>query len=570
MLMDSVYKALTASHVAILGKTGSGKTYAAKGMVERLLCYGDRVCVLDPTGVWWGLKTGPNPPVVLGGDEHYRDLPLAESDAGVIAQLIGEGKLRHVVLDLSGLSISGQHRFAERLLEELYRATDKGVLHLVVDEADEFAPQSGAPGSERLLGATARIVQRGRARGFRVMLISQRPAVLNKRVLTQCNSIVAMRLIAPQDRKAIEEWVRGQADESAAKSMLGSLAALKRGEGWIWAPDTDLGLVQVTFPPIASHDSGQTPDGSERQVADLVPTVDVTELRGLLAEAGAKAAENDPAALKKRIAELEARLDSPPPKVSGPTAAEIQEAKQLVLRAAIEVNEKSRMLIEVATTAFLGLYRAGEAVMDVVTPATWQTGTIEVGKPSPRVVTCYEDPSDLGKLEPSPEAQKPVSIPPELSSRTSVRLLGAYVRLAKTLGSTAVSRDAGAFLAGLNPKGGHFANSIGPLSTHEYLIRQGPTVIVTQKAIDIVGKCLPVTLSEYHEAIRGLLSGRTLDMFNVLTHGEMTNAELGRELGMNPKGGHFANSIGPLSTLGLIVRDRGMNRPTDLMRLRLL
>jgi len=44
-----------AQHIAILGKTGSGKTTTAKGFAETLLDAGKRVCVIDPTGVWWGL-----------------------------------------------------------------------------------------------------------------------------------------------------------------------------------------------------------------------------------------------------------------------------------------------------------------------------------------------------------------------------------------------------------------------------------------------------------------------------------------------------------------------------------
>jgi uncharacterized protein len=42
--------------IAILGKKGHGKTFTAKGIVERLLHLGRRVIVLDPLSVWWGLK----------------------------------------------------------------------------------------------------------------------------------------------------------------------------------------------------------------------------------------------------------------------------------------------------------------------------------------------------------------------------------------------------------------------------------------------------------------------------------------------------------------------------------
>jgi molybdopterin-guanine dinucleotide biosynthesis protein len=44
-------------HIAVLGKTGSGKTFAVKGIVEHLLERGRRVGIVDPTGAWWGLRS---------------------------------------------------------------------------------------------------------------------------------------------------------------------------------------------------------------------------------------------------------------------------------------------------------------------------------------------------------------------------------------------------------------------------------------------------------------------------------------------------------------------------------
>ncbi|MBK8199184.1 MAG: DUF87 domain-containing protein [Acidobacteria bacterium] len=61
------------NHLAILGKTGAGKTVTAKGAVERLLDAGERVCIIDPTGAWWGLrlmadgKTPGYPVAIFGG-----------------------------------------------------------------------------------------------------------------------------------------------------------------------------------------------------------------------------------------------------------------------------------------------------------------------------------------------------------------------------------------------------------------------------------------------------------------------------------------------------------------------
>jgi hypothetical protein len=78
--------------IAILGKKGRGKTFTAKGIVERLLHMQRRVLVLDPLSVWWGLKSGPDgkapgfPIPVFGGP--HADIPLHEAAGLIIGELI--------------------------------------------------------------------------------------------------------------------------------------------------------------------------------------------------------------------------------------------------------------------------------------------------------------------------------------------------------------------------------------------------------------------------------------------------------------------------------------------------
>jgi hypothetical protein len=42
--------------LAFVGTAGSGKTYNAGSCVERLLSAKARAVVIDPLGVWWGLR----------------------------------------------------------------------------------------------------------------------------------------------------------------------------------------------------------------------------------------------------------------------------------------------------------------------------------------------------------------------------------------------------------------------------------------------------------------------------------------------------------------------------------
>lgn len=297
-------------HAAILGKTGSGKTYAAKTIVEHLLRLGRRVCVLDPTGAWYGMKssvdgTKPGFPIVVFGGDHA-DVPINEHAGHAVGELVATQDVPSVI-DLSGTTLGERHRFVERFAESLFRS-NKRPLHLIIDEADEFAPQSGAPGTERMLGAIDRIVRRGRIKGFRVIMISQRPAVLNKNVLTQANTLIAMRLPATQDRKAIELWIKGQADEGQAGEVLKSLASLQRGEGWMWSPEHGV-LARVKFPAITTFDSSRTPeDGHAIEGPRTLASVDLAAVNAAMSEAVEVAKENDPKLLRATIKELREEL----------------------------------------------------------------------------------------------------------------------------------------------------------------------------------------------------------------------------------------------------------------------
>lgn len=266
---------------AIVGTTGAGKTFAAKGAVERLLELGRRVIVIDPTGAWYGLRAGADgtaaggfPVLIFGGD--HADIPIAPDAGEQLAEAIA-GRDVQAIIDTSEMTGGEKTRFMTAFLQKLY-ALNKAALHLVVDEADEICPQNPMPEERRLSGAFDKIVRRGRIKGFRPLMITQRPAVLHKNVLSQIGTLVALKLTSPQDRKAIDDWVKGNADADQARAVMSSLSSLKRGEGWVWSP-ADGVLERVAFPPIRTFDSSRTPDNGEAPLAPALTAVDVAALR---------------------------------------------------------------------------------------------------------------------------------------------------------------------------------------------------------------------------------------------------------------------------------------------------
>lgn len=299
--------------ISIIGATGSGKTYAAKGVVEVLLEAGRRVCIIDPLGVWHGLRTsadGARPafPVVIFGGEHA-DVPISAETAATLAGIIARGEAPAAIIDTSEMTTGESARFLTPFFEALY-AQLKTAQHLVLDEADAFAPQNPMPGTERLKGAVDKIARRGRVKGFRLITITQRPAVLDKSVLSQISTLIAMRVTSPQDRKAIEAWVKGNADADLAKDVLDSLSKLQRGEGWIWAPAANL-LERVTFPAISTLDTSRTPEHGDAPIGGRArAAVDISAIRAALELPAAPAAVAADRAALVAIGETAAKLEA--------------------------------------------------------------------------------------------------------------------------------------------------------------------------------------------------------------------------------------------------------------------
>lgn len=274
------------SDIAILGRKGGGKSYTAKGIVERLLDLGRRVLVLDPLGVWAGLRTGADGesagyPIAIFGGLHA-DLPLDLSAAEPLARIIASENLPAVV-DLSELSKSKQQAFLYAFLHEL-RTVNREALTIVLEEADVFAPQNPQGDDSKMLhGEIDWIARRGRFRGFRLITITQRPARLSKDVLTQCATLIAHRLPAPQDRDAVKAWVDGNGDASKAREVFDTLATLEVGEAWVWAPEQDI-LSRFRFPRIKTLDTSSTPKAGEKRIEPkTLAQVDVSAIRAALA-----------------------------------------------------------------------------------------------------------------------------------------------------------------------------------------------------------------------------------------------------------------------------------------------
>lgn len=305
--------------LAIVGTAGSGKTYAAGVLAERLLAMsGTRAIIADPLGVWWGLRLrddGKTPSVfsaVIFGGPHG-DLPVTEHSGALIGETVAT-MAESCILDLSNIGTkAGERRFMLAFLTALYRKTTGEPVHVIFDEADMWAPQrllDKDGEAAKLLGMMETIVRRGRVKGFVPWLITQRPAVLSKDILSQSDGLIAFKLTSPQDRTAIGDWVQGHADHEQWKKMWGDLATMKRGQGIVWLPARGV-LKTMQFPVKTTFDSSRTPKRGEKRNAAVLKPLDLGALKARLSTVEAETKANDPRALRAEIARLKAERQKP-------------------------------------------------------------------------------------------------------------------------------------------------------------------------------------------------------------------------------------------------------------------
>ena len=75
---------------------------------------------------------------------------------------------------------------------------------LICEEAHRYAPASSDGGFIPTRGALARIAKEGRKYGISLGLVTQRPSELDPTIISQCSTIIAMRLSTERDQKVVD------------------------------------------------------------------------------------------------------------------------------------------------------------------------------------------------------------------------------------------------------------------------------------------------------------------------------------------------------------------------------
>jgi len=124
-----------------------------------------------------------------------------------ISNLVKEGQ--GTIINLKGISPDVQEMVVARMAKKLFLARKLNripPMMLIVEEAHNFCPQQGGA---MTLGVMRTIASEGRKFGLGLTVVSQRPAKIDKNVLSQCGTQIILKVTNPNDLKAICQSIEG-------------------------------------------------------------------------------------------------------------------------------------------------------------------------------------------------------------------------------------------------------------------------------------------------------------------------------------------------------------------------
>jgi hypothetical protein len=182
---------------------------------------------------------------------------------------IGGGK-PITVLDLSGIPPSVLDDLVGAVLRILFdalfwsRNVEVGGRHrpllVVLEEAHIYLPNEGRG---RAAAAARRIAKEGRKYGVGLMLVSQRPSEIDHTILSQCGTMVAMRLTNEKDRSQVKACASDNLE-----GLFSMLSILRTGEALVVGEAVGLPMRALIRPP----PKGRRPNSGDPMV--IVPLDD--------------------------------------------------------------------------------------------------------------------------------------------------------------------------------------------------------------------------------------------------------------------------------------------------------
>lgn len=509
----------------ILGIRDAGKTYTAIKAAEELMDAGIPIIVYDPVGVWKNLKLGNGKhkgyPVVVAGGEGS-DIRLTPHNAVDIVRAAMKENVS-LVIDLYSPELINKSTWI-RIVQEtvdvlMYENKAHNLRHIFLEEAAEFIPQRLQPQHSKVYGSLERLARMGRNARLGMTIINQRAEEVNKAILEICAMVLLHKQVGKNSLKSIQQWLElRQLDK--VPEIVKSLPTLKQGECWAIGMTDQPMRIQVssrnTFHPDPKND------------AQPINKKSVIDVSGFVAKLN-KALEKD---------------DRPKEAIKKNDANE-KLAEWGKERIAFLESELKRVQ-KIADTCFSAL----KSVNDLTTKVIDLPG-------QPHEIT-----QPRVQITPVPREHTPVR-----QAKHSVGSLGkaakAIAIFLATFPDRSFSKAQVAVATGYSVTSGGFNNSLSELNSYGLILRSDGRIMIIRVANleDFTGPFTPQRYSAH--SFSDKLGKCEREIYEVLLKKPaqgFTKEDIAQltDTAYSPTSGGFNNSLSRLSTLELIVRDRGL------------
>jgi len=225
------------------------------------------------------------------------------------------------ILNLKGVSPEVQQTVVSITARRLFEARKLGKVPpfmLVLEEAHNFAPEKGLATTASGM-ACRTIASEGRKFGMGLVVVSQRPAKVDKNVLSQCNTQIILKVTNPNDLKALASSVEGLTGDSEDE-----IQRLPVGVAFVSHPRISIPVLVEVRPRETAH-GGESVDvmaavreAEEHEEEEAVQAVEREIEREEEEERGAKSPPPAPSPSPKKAHQK--KLPEPAPEPEAPAA----------------------------------------------------------------------------------------------------------------------------------------------------------------------------------------------------------------------------------------------------------
>lgn len=192
-----------AEKTIIISKSGFGKSYTTRVMIEEGLKLGHSFIIIDPQDAYLNM-----PQFV------YIYAELVKSPKGLGLLLSQTNK--NIVIRTKRMDIKKQNLFLNEMLTEYRRTIRKGIQTIVIDEIHKFAPEQEKTEAKDVVRG---MFQENRSDGLGIIGISQRVARVDKTIISQADNLAIGRVTSHVDKNTVREYLDNPDDIEKIKVL---------------------------------------------------------------------------------------------------------------------------------------------------------------------------------------------------------------------------------------------------------------------------------------------------------------------------------------------------------------